>query len=187
MGDWLSFDTQAVKHHFIDNYYIRDRHDLLAPLFLNVRSVFIWEFFDYVGVLFELGFILLLLNKRYFSWFIIIAILFHIMNLLILNIKFTGNLPIYLLFMPYVLNSENKTKKKWASINWLWVFAVTCGLYFIAWFVFEIHLDLYDITFNLGFNSNITSLIIMLVILGCYLNAIIKQIRTKRKQEQIEF
>ncbi|UZD24441.1 HTTM domain-containing protein [Algoriphagus halophytocola] len=174
MGDWLSFDTQAVKYHFISNYFMRDRQDLLAPFFLNIQSKLIWESLDYLGVLFELGFILLLWNKRLFSWYIIIAIIFHIMNLLMLNIKFTENFPIYLLFLPYALKYNNKTTIKWTSFKFLFISIGSFFLYFVLWYFYNIQLTIYDISNNIGFNPYMTSLIIMLIILIWYVYAIIR-------------
>lgn len=187
MGDWLSFDTQAVRSYFINNYFFRDRQELLAPIFLNIQSTLIWEPFDYVGVLFELGFILLLLKKRFLSWYILIAMLFHIMNLLILNINFSGNLPIYLLFMPFALKSENRTSNKWGNINWLLVFLVSCGLYFILWYFFNTNLNVTSIASDLGFSPYITSLMVMLLIFIWYGYSIFRQLKIEREQKKFNF
>ncbi|MBN7799497.1 HTTM domain-containing protein [Algoriphagus aestuariicola] len=178
-SDWLSLDTQAVRARFISDYFISERQELLAPLFLEIESVFIWELFDYVGVLFELAFLLLLFKKRFLSWYIVLALFFHIMNLLIMNINFSGNLPIYLLFLPYDYIFEKKINLKWTYPNWLMILIGSFGLYFILWFFYEIPLNIVGLAYILNIDSNITSLVIMVCIFIWYVYAIFRQLRTE--------
>lgn len=101
LGGWLDISSQAVRGHFLREYYVNERQDLLAPLFLNLKSPLIWEFFDYAGVLLEIFFLFAILRPNLFRFFVICAIFFHVFNYLMLNIAFTVNIILYLLFIDW--------------------------------------------------------------------------------------
>jgi hypothetical protein len=103
-GGWLLPDTQAVYGHFLREYFVNERQELMAGFFMSIKSSLFWESLDYGGVLLELLFLLAFFNRKVFRWFLVATILFHIMNFLMLNIIFIGNYAAYMLF-----------------INWGWV------------------------------------------------------------------
>lgn len=109
MGGWLLPDTHAVYGHFVREYYVNGRQELMANFFMTINSGFFWECLDYGGVLLELGFLLAFFNRKVFRWILVITILFHIMNFFILNIVFVGNYAAYALF----INWEGV--RKWAQ------------------------------------------------------------------------
>lgn len=108
LGGWLDLSSQAVRGHFLREYYLNERQDLLAPFFLNLNSPLVWEFFDYVGVLLEVLFLFAIIRPNVLRSFIVVAILFHVANYLMLNIAFTVNFILYLLFIDWRM-----------VINWL--------------------------------------------------------------------
>ncbi|MCC9137575.1 HTTM domain-containing protein [Pontibacter silvestris] len=101
MGGWLDVSSQAVRGHFLREYYFNERQDLLAPLFLNLESPFIWEVLDYAGVLMECLFLFALVKPNIFRAFVLIAIVFHVLNYLLLNISFSTNYILYMLFIDW--------------------------------------------------------------------------------------
>ena len=96
---WLSWSTQAVK-----GYAIMYQHDdlagnYLAPIFLEYAGDFLWETLDWVAVVFEIGFLLAVVRRPWFRFFVLVAVLFHFMNGLLLSISFVNNIALYLLFI----------------------------------------------------------------------------------------
>ena len=100
---WLDVSTHAVRGHFLREYYLNERQELLAPLFLNLNFPLIWEFFDYSGVFLEIAFLFAIIRPNIFRFFVLSAILFHVFNYLMLNIAFTINFILYLLFIDWDL------------------------------------------------------------------------------------
>ncbi len=101
MGGWLSPDTQAVQAHFHHNYYVVGRQILLAGNFADIPSVLFWELMDWTAILFEFSFVLAVLRKRWFGLALFVATVFHLLNMLMLNIPFTANLAAYMAFLPW--------------------------------------------------------------------------------------
>lgn len=186
MSDWLSLDTQAVRARFISDYFISERQDLLAPLFLKIEFLPIWEFFDYVGVFFELGFIFVLFRKRFLSWYIVIAIFFHIMNLLMMNIDFSGNLPIYLMFIPFVHLFEKIPNVTMSSSKWRLALIGSFGVYFFVWYFNVFPVSIFTVLVSLGVNPLVISLIIWVFVFVCYLYAIVKKAMSDRPRSEME-
>ncbi|GAB3538464.1 hypothetical protein GCM10027443_33460 [Pontibacter brevis] len=110
LGGWLDFSSHAVRGHLLREYYVNERQDLLAPFFLNLNSPLIWEIFDYAGVMLELGFIFALVRPNVFRFFVVCTIIFHLFNYLMLNISFTVNFILYLLFIDWGM-AINKLRK----------------------------------------------------------------------------
>lgn len=98
-GGWLLFDRSAVVYQYYARYYSYGGPALLAPLFIGGVPLWAWKVADYSAVLFEFLFFPAVLSKRVFQCFCGLAILFHVANLLVLNITFNSNLLVYLLFI----------------------------------------------------------------------------------------
>jgi len=107
MGGWLDPHTHAVRGHFLMRYYVLNRQGFLAPYFEKLKSSFIWEGMDYTAVIFELSFLIMLFRKKYLQFYVILGLIFHILNLLILNISFIPNIVIYMLLFPYDQITKN--------------------------------------------------------------------------------
>lgn len=107
--NWVDFDfsTNGFLSWFYRGYYNLGRTDLLAPIVLYLPK-WIFEFFDYAAVIFELSAFIALLNSRkwWISW-LLIASLFHLSNTLLLNIPFFNHFLVYLVFVDF---SQLKTK-----------------------------------------------------------------------------
>ena len=100
---WMNvdFSKSGSAHWFYSGYYVMGRTYMLAPLVKNV-PFFFFKLMDYAGVIFELSPLLCLLISRK-SWhvWLLVACIFHLLNLLVLNIPFFINSVIYLAFFDY--------------------------------------------------------------------------------------
>ena len=93
---WLNVTTHAVK-----GYVITDEGNLIAPFFLEYGGSFLWESLDYAAVFFEIGFLVSVARRAWFRFFILVAVVFHLMNGLLLGISFVNNIALYLLFIDW--------------------------------------------------------------------------------------
>ncbi|MEP6582918.1 MAG: hypothetical protein ABJA90_01575 [Ginsengibacter sp.] len=98
---WWHINVQAIKYHLYLNYYYLGRDKYLAGYFLRFNSVAFWKFLDYFIIFFELGFLVSVFNRKVFQYFLVSAVVFHFIVLLIYNINFSGNLLVYLLFIDW--------------------------------------------------------------------------------------
>lgn len=96
---WLDVSTQATHGYFITKYYSNSELALLAPFFKSIDNTLFWETFDYLAVVFELGFLAAVLKPSLFRFFIFLALCFHCINGLMINVFFIGNNVVYLLFL----------------------------------------------------------------------------------------
>ena len=102
---WVDFDfsTNGFLSWFYRGYYDLNRTDLLAPIILYLPT-WIFEFFDYAAVVFELSaFIALLSSRQGWLVWLLIACLFHLSNTLLLNIPFINYFLVYLVFVDFSL------------------------------------------------------------------------------------
>ncbi len=100
---WLSFETSAVRRHFLQLSFQLDRDQLLAGAFRDFEFQPFWEALDWAGVGLELAMAMALLWPFAQRWLLVAVWIFHLANLLILNISFYGPLPVYpLFFLPLV-------------------------------------------------------------------------------------
>ena len=100
-GGWLNLSSHAVKAHLLNSYYENGRQSLLAPFFLKLDSPFIWEFFDYAAITLEVTFLFAFIRPNLFRAYVFFAIIFHVLNFLMLNIAFNPNCILYLLFIDW--------------------------------------------------------------------------------------
>ena len=101
LGGWLDPSTQAVQSRVIDQFFVHERQDLLAPVALRLDAPWLWEMLDWATVLFEVGFLIAILYPLSTRLFAAGAVLFHTGVMLIMNIAFLPNLPIYAAFLPW--------------------------------------------------------------------------------------
>lgn len=125
IGGWLGVESQATIGHFLDQYFVKARQDLMAGYALKVTNPFVWELFDYATVFFEVGFIFALLHSRATRIFVCLAVLFHFSTMLVLNISFLPNFLAYAAFLNWDLVNDGiknmnlrlpffQTQKRWA-------------------------------------------------------------------------
>lgn len=100
---WVDFDlrTNGFLGWFVRGYFVHERQDLLADVVPTIPPLGL-ELIDYAGVVFEAGFIVaLLIGKRVWRLWLLAACLFHLTNVLTLNIPFLQNSMIYLAFVNF--------------------------------------------------------------------------------------
>ena len=100
---WLSFETSAVRRHFLQLSFQLERDQLLAGPFIDFEFQPFWEALDWAGVGLELALAFALFWPFAQRWLIFAAWIFHLANLLLLNISFYGPLMVYpLFFLPLI-------------------------------------------------------------------------------------
>ena len=110
LGGWLDISTQATQGHLINQFYVRERQDLLAEAALNFQYPLLWEILDWGTVLFEIGFLFALINMKWFKLFLCLTIIFHFSTMLFLNIAFLPNFLAYAIFLNWdrILSGWNR-------------------------------------------------------------------------------
>ena len=99
---WIDFDlgTGGFLSWFYEGFFTFQRRELLAPFVMLVPSG-AFELFDYFAVAFELlPVVALLAGRKWWQLWLFIASIFHLGNLLLLNIAFIEHSVIYLSFVP---------------------------------------------------------------------------------------
>jgi hypothetical protein len=97
LGGWLDPTTPVVKEKVFQWHYA-ERQEHLVGFFTTLDSPVFWEFLDWATVVFELGFLVAVLVPGVFRFFAGLAVVFHTMVLLMLNIGFLPQLIVYPLF-----------------------------------------------------------------------------------------
>nr|WP_299170281.1 hypothetical protein [uncultured Allomuricauda sp.] len=98
---WIDFDltTNGFLSWFFPKYYMYNRQELFANLVFSIPYP-VFEIADYtVAILEVFAFTFLLLGRRMWMVFLILLCLFHLGNMLILNIEFTYNFLVYGIFL----------------------------------------------------------------------------------------
>jgi len=100
---WIDFDfnTNGFLAWLYNGYYGIGRQELLAPIVIGIRPLWIWEFADIAAVTFELGCMIAIFRGRTLLMWLLVACLFHLSNCLILNIAFASYPICYLAFVPW--------------------------------------------------------------------------------------
>ena len=101
LSGWLDPTTHAVQGYTIRQHYDFYADQLLAPIMAHFDLPWFWELLDYSAVLFEVGFLLAVAKRPVFQFFIVLTVIFHLTNSLMLNIDFSRNLTLYLLFIDW--------------------------------------------------------------------------------------
>lgn len=122
--NWIDFDlgTSGFLHWFYPGFFNIDNNKLLAPVVFDIPIIFL-EMADYIAAIFEIsGFYFLWKGRKQWIFYLTIATLFHLMNLLVLNIDFTLNVLCYGIFiLPAWLLSFSKkvdfSSKKYLSLG----------------------------------------------------------------------
>ena len=99
LGGWLDPSTQATYGHLLNQFFVKERQDLLAAFFVQFDNVIFWEFLDWATILFEVGFLVSVFKLKWFRIFLCFAVLFHFSTMMSLNIAFLPNFLAYALFL----------------------------------------------------------------------------------------
>ena len=97
----LDFNTNGFLAWFYSGYYNLGRQEMLASTVIDIRPLWIWEFADITAVVFELGFMIAILRRRFIMVWLFVACVFHLINCLVLNIFFSTYTICYLAFVPW--------------------------------------------------------------------------------------
>jgi hypothetical protein len=67
---------------------VNERQDLLSDLFLDISNRVFWESLDWLTLIFEIGFVFAILKVPVLRFWCALAIVFHFMVMMMLNISF---------------------------------------------------------------------------------------------------
>jgi hypothetical protein len=103
LTSWIDFDLST--HGVMSWVLYTERADgigFLVPWFRGLDNVWVWEALDVAAVAFELGVLVaLFVGPRAFQAWCVLAVLFHTLNYLMLDISFLDHLPLYLAFIDW--------------------------------------------------------------------------------------
>lgn len=116
LGGWLDPATQATRGHFFTQYYVIGDLKLLAPYMAHFTNKWIWEMMDWVAVLFELSFLVAIINPKWVRRILVVAIIFHTSTFMVLNISFHFQYSLYLLFINWAFIND-KTYQRIGNIT----------------------------------------------------------------------
>ncbi len=111
LGGWLDFSTQASQGHLLNQFYVRERQELLSVFAVRLDSAILWELLDWATVLFEVLFLVAVIKSSWTRLFVCFAVLFHFSTMMTMNIAFLPNFAAYAAF-----------------INWDWVYKKLTGI-----------------------------------------------------------
>ncbi len=100
IGGWLYLNTPAAYGHML-YHYLSYHTMLLAHSLLAMKWPWFWELADYVTVFLELGLIFTIGHRKWFLQALFLFLLFHLFNILFLNIAFLIHYIIYLAYLPW--------------------------------------------------------------------------------------
>ncbi len=132
LGGWLDLSSHAAQYHFMIGYHYRGHQAFLANLGLNMPTL-VWELMDWLVVIFEMGFVLLFFFPKLFKKWMVLGLLFHLLNLLVLNIPFTSVLPVYFIFLSIYYRSSSKLSFIWKVVGVIMVIGFTIMAYKVAY------------------------------------------------------
>jgi hypothetical protein len=115
VGGWLDPRSQASYAHVVWNSYGEQRHALLVPLAMRLRSAVLWESLDYLTVGFEVLFLVAAIRRSWFRAWIGFAIIFHTSTLLVLDIGFSVIFAAYLVFFEWPLPRPDALSRRTLS------------------------------------------------------------------------
>lgn len=98
---WVDFDLNSIGFlsWFYPSYFLEKNQMFLAPYVFQIPTI-VLECMDYIAAIFEVsGFFFLIKGKKQWLFFLTTACVFHLANLLLLNIDFSLNLLAYAIFI----------------------------------------------------------------------------------------
>ncbi len=165
LSGWLDPTTQAVQGYTIRQYYDFFADQLLTPWLIKFDNPWFWEVLDYSAVIFEVGFLLAVVRQTWFRLFVTLAVLFHVANCFMLNIDFSRNIALYLLFIDWSMPLKFFNERLWPTLK---KFVAVRGLgvavgFFLLYYLLEIPPPFRVITLLLGLSSLVSGAIITMV------------------------
>ncbi|MEX2455841.1 MAG: hypothetical protein WD381_00940 [Balneolaceae bacterium] len=141
LGGWLDPSTQATRGHLFNQFFVRERQELLAIYAVRFDAAFVWELLDWATIIFEVGFLIAVWKAGWTRLFICCATIFHFSTMMTLNMPFLVNFLIYAAFVKWdsVFQYLKKivgflSEKKYGVMNddkWVWSVAIIVGSLFL--------------------------------------------------------
>lgn len=128
LGGWLDPTVLATQGHFLKQFFVSGRQDLLAPIFLSIDSVLFWKALDVATVLFEMGFLVAAFHPTATRLFAASAVLFHFSTMMMLNISFAIHLVVYAAFAHWTEMDDAVSSDLWARLERIFERPVTLAL-----------------------------------------------------------
>jgi predicted DCC family thiol-disulfide oxidoreductase YuxK len=117
---WLSFSSQAVKGHLLNNIYSVEKPAAVAELLLSIDSPLVWELMDWGTVLLEGAFLPAALSRRAMRVVCALALPFHAGIHFAMLIFFLANLVGYAAFVEWErLLAFRPTRQAVQGFRWL--------------------------------------------------------------------
>lgn len=141
---WIDFDlnSSGILSWFYPAYFLEKNQMFLASYVFHIPALLL-ECMDYLASIFEVsGFFFLLKGKKYWVFFLTTACVFHLANLLMLNIDFTLNLSAYGMFITAPIFFSILQKYHANLLNYKFAIIV----FFISIAIFRIFLLVFDMS-----------------------------------------
>lgn len=137
LGGWLDPSTQATRGHLFNQFFVRERQELLAEFAVRFDVAFVWEFLDWATIIFEIGFLVAVWKAGWTRLFICFAAIFHFSTMMTLNIAFLPNFLAYAAFIKW--NTVFQSLKRFQSAigsqtmmlsseKFVWILAIVLSL-----------------------------------------------------------
>ncbi|WP_149277118.1 hypothetical protein [Pareuzebyella sediminis] len=141
--EWVDFDlsTNGFLDWIFYCFFHSENQSLLAPYLFSIPQ-FILEPLDYLAALFEIsGFFFLFKGKKYWVFYLTIASIFHLTNLIFFNLSFALNTLCYGIFIVSPILSIIAKKNKPISKKWIrWLVGLSITVAFVK--IVQISTDL---------------------------------------------
>lgn len=164
LSGWLDPATQAVQGYTLRQHYDFFADQLLAPWFVKFDNPLFWEVLDYSAVVFEVGFLLAVARQPLFRFFVALAVFFHVANCFMLNIDFSRNVALYLLFIDWSTPLKQFNERVWPKLKKFVTvrgLVVGCG-FFLLYYLLETPPAFRVITLLLGLSSLASGALLMI-------------------------
>jgi predicted DCC family thiol-disulfide oxidoreductase YuxK/uncharacterized membrane protein YphA (DoxX/SURF4 family) len=121
---WLDFRTHAALAHLTLNSVVAGRETAVGSLMFRVQSGVFWELLDYMTIILEASFLLVVANRRAFRVVCALACFFHFGIALTMRIPFWPNVLAYAAFYDWSgLTSRKPARRAVAAferfVTWL--------------------------------------------------------------------
>lgn len=153
---WLDPRQPVLYSYFLLTDKSYNIHPILADAFYSIKHFYIYKALDYVIVVFQFFFFYLLFNVKFFRWFAPIAVIFHLLIMLILDISLFY---VYILVYTIPFLGSNKIEKK-SPLTYK-IISISIVVLYVIWFIasgFHLRciLEYSDIKLYLGYSYLIT-------------------------------
>ena len=100
-GGWLYWSKEGTHYNLVNKAFEFDTKGVMVDYALLIKGSLIWKLMDYGTVIMEIGFLISVWRRKVFNYFLAVALIFHILVLLLFNIRFFSNIIVYLVFIDW--------------------------------------------------------------------------------------